>query len=310
MFNLYLQVEDDEDKVGEMINKFWSEFHEFQTKEGAFEHREYIFKSHEDLTNSRSFLWHKKESLVYTKIFGKFACRVCSKILGIGSAERSWGDVKFLKDNKRSHLSGDRVKKQATIFGASCIELAKYKNSEKLKDVTSKPLKTWSSDDFGAFRTKGFVRKVEAKPRRIFKAYFEDWEKAAIVKEDVVNRSRLLTKYGGLTWMDADHDNAILYSCSKKLDWTPVSKKDGGGYCVRAISEAYDENDPDKEKHVEPWCINETLIEEISHYYKLNPDKGVLVVEEKNETDNDSDTEDDDDDDILQYTSQHKKNKK
>jgi hypothetical protein len=35
---------------------------------------------------------------------GAFACIVCSKLLGIGSAERSWGGVKHLKTNKRSHI--------------------------------------------------------------------------------------------------------------------------------------------------------------------------------------------------------------
>ena len=39
----------------------------------------------------------------------------------MGSAERNWGDVKYLKSEKRSHLSAEAVEKQATIFGASCM---------------------------------------------------------------------------------------------------------------------------------------------------------------------------------------------
>ena len=135
--------------MGTLINKFWGEFEDFQSKnKGPYEHREYIFKNHPDLSSHKVHLWHKQETLHYTTIFGSFACRVCSKILGIGSAERSWGDVKHNKSGKRSHLSGDRVKKQATIFGKSCIELARYNRMEQLKDVTTTPLKIWTDEDF------------------------------------------------------------------------------------------------------------------------------------------------------------------
>ena len=43
-------------------------------------------------------LWHQKYLLPLTKVLGFVACRVISKVLGIGEAERSWGDVnKFSK---------------------------------------------------------------------------------------------------------------------------------------------------------------------------------------------------------------------
>jgi hypothetical protein len=77
--------------------------------------------------------------LRFTSIFGQFACRVCSKIKGIGSAERSWGDVKHLKTNQRSHLSSRATKMQATIFGASCVQLARLKQQEKLIGTVAVP---------------------------------------------------------------------------------------------------------------------------------------------------------------------------
>lgn len=262
-----------------MINTFWKEFDEFQSKnKGAYLHREYIFKHHPDLINNKVHLWHKQETLPYTDIFGSFACRVCSKILGIGSAERSWGDVKHNKSGKRSHISGDRVKKQATIFGKSCIELAKYKRMEKLKDVTTTPLKDWDDDDFKIIRGDE-TNCTDKKPRRIFKAYLEDWEQEAITTRDAVNQAKLLKKYGGLNWLDPDNGNMMLYSDTEKLDWTRVNKKTGGGYCVNARDTNYDENDPENNKHVEPWLISETLIGEIAHYYRAHPNEGVLVEE-------------------------------
>lgn len=272
-----------------MINTFWSEFDEFQSKNGVYKNRQYIFKNHSDLLNSKSFIWHKKETERFTQFFGAFACRVCSKILGIGSAERSWGDVKQLKDNKRSHLSGDRVKKQATIYGRSCVELAKYRRAESYKDVSTKPLKIWTDDDFKASTNEEHelqTNTINAPPQRIFKAYIEDWENTAITKKDVVNEAKLLKKYGGLSWMDPDDkNNVLLRSDTKVLDWTRVCKKTGGGYCVRALEPDYDENDPKKKENFEPWLICDILINEIAHYYKNNPDKGV-VVEESPDTNN------------------------
>ncbi len=219
------QVENDEEKLGNLINDFWTEFEEFQSKTGVYKNREYIFKNHSDLLNSRVFIWHKKETLRFTKIFGRFACRVCSKILGIGSAERSWCDVKHLKVNKRSHLSGERVKKQATIFGTSCIELAKFQRLQELKDVSTIPLKIWIDDDFKICEDELQDEEVVTKPRRIFKAFLEDWEEDAITKRDIVNEAKLLKKYGGLTWLDPDNGNVKLRANKNSLHWTRVSKK-------------------------------------------------------------------------------------
>ena len=289
-----------------MINDFWAEFDEFQDKLGIYENRDYIFKNHQDLLNDKVFLWHKKETLHYTKIFGAFACRVCSKILGIGSAERSWGDVKHLKVNKRSHLSGERVKKQATIFGTSCIELARYQQSQSLKDVSTVPLRIWTDEDF---ITEPEAVKENKKPKRIFKAYMEDWEHAAIMKRDLVNETKLLKKYGGLSWTDPDHNDVLLYADKKSLNWSrvtyhgknsinPGTYKDGG-FSVRAIGPNYDERDPENEKkNVEPWSICETIIGEIAHYYRIHTNEGVLVQDKEPDTEstnlNDKNSDDDD----------------
>ena len=173
------------------------------------------------------------------------------------------------------------------------MELAKFQRFEKLKDVSSKPIKFWMDDDFNLSRNKQPNENSDAKPRRIFRAYMEDWEIKAIKKEDVVNRSKLLTKYGGLSWMDPDHDNIILHSDPKELKWNR-------GYSVLARDPLYNENDPNKEDHEEPWEICEMLNTEIAHYYRLNPEKGVVVVEHKDDNnDSDDDCSDTDDDDSL-----------
>eukprot|EP00957_Ditylum_brightwellii_P082301 6258080-Ditylum_brightwellii.AAC.1 len=54
------------------------------------------------------------------------------KILGIGEAERLWGDVKCIKTGKCLHIKDELLKKQLVIFGAASME-----KSRILKDPHS-----------------------------------------------------------------------------------------------------------------------------------------------------------------------------
>jgi hypothetical protein len=47
--------------------------------------------------NCKAYRWHFKYSYPQTKVLGKLACLVLSKILGIGTAERNWKQVKAVK---------------------------------------------------------------------------------------------------------------------------------------------------------------------------------------------------------------------
>ena len=93
----YFKSDVDKD-TGEMIDIFWNEFKEFKNRTGPFS-QESIWNV-KDVREGNSHLWDEKYSYPYTIVLGKIACRVTSKLLGIGSAERSWGDVKHLKKDK------------------------------------------------------------------------------------------------------------------------------------------------------------------------------------------------------------------
>lgn len=91
--------------MGGVLNCFWEEFEHFHNKTGPFKDRDHIWNSADinngDVSNTLAFyynpandtyssflllnpqshIWHSKNSLRYTKIFGRLACRVCSKIL-------------------------------------------------------------------------------------------------------------------------------------------------------------------------------------------------------------------------------------
>ena len=173
----------DNDKIGQLINLFWVEFDDFHKKTGLYKDRDHIWNS-TDIQQGNPHFWHYRNSYRYTKILGKLGCRVTSKILGIGSAERAWGDVKHLKTNKRAHLSADKIKKQSIIFGASCMERAQIKrNFDKDGDKSNAPYKFWTEEDFDAeldILTSNDAATKPLKSFRIFKSWKEDWEDEAI----------------------------------------------------------------------------------------------------------------------------------
>jgi hypothetical protein len=271
----------EKDERMQMLNTFWTEFYDFQTKSGPYANREHIWLS-KDLMDGVSHIWHNKNTLRYTTILGKLACRVCSKILGIGSAERNWGDVKHLKTNKRSHLSADSVKKQATIFGAYCAEKADIERRKFDNDAT--PYKFWTDNDFDKALGLDILageaaERIQVKPSRIVKCYMEDWEVGAQKKKDPVNEARLMKKYENLEWFDPDTNKMFRVD---GMNWKGGRGKDSG-YSVSAYNEDWEIDDPKHEENEEPWAIfkNCVLHECIMDYYKKHPEFGVRAIGEE-----------------------------
>ncbi len=57
--------------------------------------------------HAKAYQWHFKYFLPTTKVLGKLACLVLSKILGIGTAERNWKQVKAVKSSQRVNTGID-----------------------------------------------------------------------------------------------------------------------------------------------------------------------------------------------------------
>ena len=239
--------------------------------------------------------------------------QVSSKILGIGSAERRWGDVKHIKTNKRSRLSGDRVKKQATIFGSYCMEKADIRRAFKPDENTKNPFEMWNDDDFDRRFDLFAADATEArdsKPSRIFKNWEEDWEEVAVYKKCPINQAKLLAKYGGLSWYDLDNDQ-MVFSDGGQLNWTKVTRgKRGegrnGGYAVIAYDEHYDKDKEDHEDHYEPWTFSDDLRGSIAEYYEQHPELGVKVLSLEDNKSSSDDSENDDSDDDVDEEAQKK----
>jgi len=262
---------DDSEELAKIMNTFWDEFEHFRSKSGHYQ-KTYIWSvTNSDLTTGKSYLWHKKNSLIQTKVFGKFACRVCSKIVGMGSAERSWGDVKHLKSMKRSHLSAQAVEKQATIFGASCMADAALER-QKAQENTTDPYKFWDDADFDK-QFDMFADTEEDRPtKRYVKCYLEDWEQEYAHKKDDVSEARLLTKYGGLEFDDIDNLSDHYKICNKELAHHRTD-----GWCVKG----YKDGDTDEWT---PFAIDqgEALHDCLSTYYTKHPEKNVVPLILKN----------------------------
>jgi hypothetical protein len=134
----------------EMISLFWDERDHFATRSGDFADG-YKWTS-SDILNNRSHFWHKKHSVHCTAIFGKFACVVTSKIIGIGSAERQWRDVKQLKQGQRTHLSAPAVRMQSTLYGDQCARVAAVRRDRIIatKGPSKKGMCVWEEEDMEA----------------------------------------------------------------------------------------------------------------------------------------------------------------
>ena len=80
--------------MSDIMDTFWDKYSNFEKHRGRGDFADVVKYATEDVRAGRSHMWHEKYSLPYTKVLGYVACRVCSKLAGIGAAERSWGDVK------------------------------------------------------------------------------------------------------------------------------------------------------------------------------------------------------------------------
>ena len=123
---------------------FWTENIAFDNMIGYFDADEFIWNS-KDISDRNSHLWHQKYSLPFTTVIGFVACIVTSKVLGIGAAERSWGNVKTIKSGKRSVISSDVSEKQSIVYTSACIESArieKYHSDKQLYENVSS--RTWN----------------------------------------------------------------------------------------------------------------------------------------------------------------------
>ena len=116
------------------LDLFWTEYTAFDNTVGYFYAGEFIWKI-KDIRDGNIHLWHQKYSLPFTKVLGFFACRVTLKVIGVGAAERYWGDVKTLKSGKRSAISNDVSEKHSIVYTSACVESVRIEQYHSYKQL-------------------------------------------------------------------------------------------------------------------------------------------------------------------------------
>ena len=85
--------------MNDTIDTFCSEYTAFNHNNGPFDGDDFIY-SIKDICEGNSHIWYHNYYLPCTKVLGFVACRVTSKILGIGDDECYWGGVNTIISGK------------------------------------------------------------------------------------------------------------------------------------------------------------------------------------------------------------------
>ena len=97
-----------------LIDTFMVEYSNFTNKHGVFCHENiWIMATEEDC---KAYQWHNHHSYHQTKVLGKLACLVLSKILGIGTAEQIWKQVKGGKSGQLVNTTIDKTRQQVMVY--------------------------------------------------------------------------------------------------------------------------------------------------------------------------------------------------
>ena len=237
-----------------LIETFWDEHSDFTLQSGGYDEPHIWITAAKPETPA--WRWHKNYSL-HTKVLGKLAMLVCSKGLGIGTAERQWKQMKAVKSGQRSRTAIEKCKKQAQIFGRY-----QQQRGDARRVKLSSAGKLWEDEDFRTCKMDPFcaelIESVEGSapsenPTRIFRAWRETWEQVAIPPNgDSVLEARLLHKYGGLKWIDPDYSDRLTVHPDKMYF---EKKRGNNAYLILAIKDGFDASKPlaDQSDKYDPW---------------------------------------------------------
>jgi len=259
--------------IAEVIDTFWTEYRHFQNKTGPFNNK--LRWQSKDIADGNSHLWLQKYAIPYTKVLGKVGARVTSKLVGIGSAERSWGSVKHLKTDKRAHLGGVNTERQSVLYSTARINEARIKQSVMEKIDAQGSDAVWGDDDvafdldlenFGV-DTNQYKEDV---PSRLFHAWVEDWELEHLKKQCPLSETLLLQKYKNLVFYFPDNKKTYQIA-EQNLEF---HRGRDGGWCV--IGEPLDGDEDD----IEPFLIGDMIVELIGDTRQEDHIKVIKKVED------------------------------
>ena len=241
----------------------------------------------QDKTNE-AHKWHYNYSLKGTDVLGKLACLVCSKIVGIGAAERKWKEVKRVKTAQRNRLGAEKTAKLTLLVGTNCSRKA-----DARRERMARAGRLWNDDDFETMKLEQFGIDVDVlsgakKPKRIFRAWMEDWESPDAEKGKFckIHETRLVQKYMGLKWLDADNNNVLTTAHTERV--CHYTKGPYKGYWIVGTREGFDMSadvDENDDETYDVFARGTDFYSSIVDYYKENKDPDIVVYELNEEED-------------------------
>ena len=176
-----------------MLLCFWVEHDMFWNRMGFYNH-DNIWP---DVSTMEAHCWHKAFSSRITDILAPLACRVTSKILGIGSVERNWKQVKRVKSGQAINTGIEIATKKVII----CREYMHMK-AKALRNKNSATGKLWTKEDFKYCNMDEYYKEIAEEIEkdntvsgaRIFHAWKETWEKKKVGPNGEANLEARLVK--------------------------------------------------------------------------------------------------------------------
>jgi hypothetical protein len=99
--------------------------------------------------------WHHTWTLPRTKVLGKLACLVLSKILGRGTANHNWKQVKKIKHGDRANLENKVTAKITNVYGQ--YQQLKLRNRD---DQRSSVGRLWTEEDLHCMKMDVFCSNI------------------------------------------------------------------------------------------------------------------------------------------------------
>lgn len=260
------------ERRAKLIDTFWQEYSDFTMRVGRFKGEDMWFIAEQ--LDQPAHVWHKTYSVGITEILGLLACIVTSKILGIGTAERNWKQLKSGKNGQRASLSAEKCKQQALIYGRYQQQRAKIKYAK-----LSTAGKLWDDDDFTGCKMDVYCSEIiesletqvdnDVDEVRIFRAWVEEWEKKKIGPQgDVIFEQRLVRKYGNLKWLDPDNNFSLRVSHPERMSFTKA--RGNNKYDILATMNGYDLDGSAESQNdlYDVWETGPDFFNEVIEYYK------------------------------------------
>jgi hypothetical protein len=148
--------------------------------------------------------WHHTWMLSRTKVLGKLACLVLSKILGIGTAKRNWKQVKKINYRDRANLGNEVTAKITNVYGQ--YQQVKSRNRDDQRSsvgslLTEEDLNCMKMDDFCADIADSLNTDARIQNMRTFCNWNKDWQqptKGVGPRGDAVLEEGLKKKFLGI----------------------------------------------------------------------------------------------------------------